>query len=332
MSNLFENAEREFLKLKGQLAAGRITSEQFDAALKDLIVEDAQGKFWMLGSDSGKWYVHDGQTWVEADPPELVESKSKVTAPPMTQPPPKPASKPSGKMRMLVGTAIGGLFTLLVGIAVTWGQGALRSALLGDGATPTRAIAFVTATPSIGRPIPSATIASTTTPIVIILTQPSPMPSLSITPLPTVSLPMPSETPTITFTPTALPATPTIVLPPGLFVTSLRIEPTEPRRGQIIVFYPTFLNTATGEQNPRWLVYIYRRDNLRASFGETAVLGTTIPVGASEQKSAANWRVSGLISCEDYVARVAWQDANKRSTPFNKADGSIYEFGFRVCP
>jgi len=298
------------------------------------MVEDAQGKFWMLGADSGKWYVHDGQTWVEAEPPELNQSKPKGMPPPTVQPPSKPASKPSGKLRMLIGTAIGGLFTLLVGLAVMWGQGALRSALLGNAATPTRSFAFVTATPSIALPTPfvPATLSPSMTPVIIVSIQPSPIPSRSETPLPTVSLPKPSETAPITFTPTPLPATPTIALPPGLYVTNFRIDPAEPRRGQAIVFYPTFLNTATGEQNPRWLVYIYRRDNLKSSFGETAVLGTTIPIGSSEQKSAANWKVSGLTNCEDYIARVAWQDANKRSTPFYKPDGSIFEFGFRVCP
>jgi hypothetical protein len=25
----------------------------------------------MLGPDSGKWYVHDGQNWVEAQPPDI---------------------------------------------------------------------------------------------------------------------------------------------------------------------------------------------------------------------------------------------------------------------
>jgi hypothetical protein len=49
-ANQFQQAEDEFLRLKGRLAAGRITREQFDAALKELIVQDAQGRCWMIGT------------------------------------------------------------------------------------------------------------------------------------------------------------------------------------------------------------------------------------------------------------------------------------------
>jgi len=55
----FKQAEERYLLLRGQLAAGRLTRDEFDAALKDLMVEDEQGRFWMLGADSGKWYVHE---------------------------------------------------------------------------------------------------------------------------------------------------------------------------------------------------------------------------------------------------------------------------------
>lgn len=64
----FQRAEDEFFKLKGQVAAGRITQAQFEEQLRALVVQDAQGRYWMLGADSGKWYVHDGTSWVERTP------------------------------------------------------------------------------------------------------------------------------------------------------------------------------------------------------------------------------------------------------------------------
>jgi Cohesin domain len=67
-SDAFKKAEDEYFRLKGRLSAGRMTQEQFEAALKDLMVQDAQGRYWMLGVDSGKWFVHNGQTWVEGQP------------------------------------------------------------------------------------------------------------------------------------------------------------------------------------------------------------------------------------------------------------------------
>ena len=67
-SDAFKQTEDQYFALKGRLAAGRITHEQFEAALKDLMIRDPQGRYWMLGVDSGKWFVHNGQTWVEGQP------------------------------------------------------------------------------------------------------------------------------------------------------------------------------------------------------------------------------------------------------------------------
>ncbi|MGB8647365.1 MAG: cohesin domain-containing protein [Anaerolineae bacterium] len=64
----FQHAEDEYLKLKGALSIGRITQEQYEAKLRELMVQDGQGRYWMIGRDNGKWYVHNGQAWVEAQP------------------------------------------------------------------------------------------------------------------------------------------------------------------------------------------------------------------------------------------------------------------------
>lgn len=64
----YKRAEDEYFKLKGQLSTGRITQEQFEAKLHDLMVQDGQGRYWMLGADTAKWYRHDGETWTEAQP------------------------------------------------------------------------------------------------------------------------------------------------------------------------------------------------------------------------------------------------------------------------
>lgn len=192
----FDNAEREFFKLKGQLAAGRITSEQFDRALKELIVEDVQGRFWMLGADSGKWYVHDGQSWVEANPPGVAQRESQIAPAPSPAPAPPPASKPQGarRSRAILGTVVGGLLTLVFGLAVTWGQGALRTAFLGTGTTPS--VVFITATPlpRINTPVPSPS------PVIVVVTA---------TPLPSTNTPTRTSTATPTRTNTLIASTPT---------------------------------------------------------------------------------------------------------------------------
>jgi len=126
-------------------------------------------------------------------------------------------------------------------------------------------------------------------------------------------------------------ATPTPTIAPGLYVTQLRTEPPVPRAGQEVGFYVTFLNTAGGTQNYRWLVYIYKADNLRTSFGETSAQATSIPVGSVEQKALGVWKV-GIGICGDFVARVAWLDANNKATTFNKPDGSLFELPMNTCP
>ena len=74
MNERFKKVEDDYYRLKGQLQAGRITREQFEAALKDLMIQDAQGRWWIIGVNDAKWYVNDGQQWVEQQPPEVTAS------------------------------------------------------------------------------------------------------------------------------------------------------------------------------------------------------------------------------------------------------------------
>lgn len=77
MEDRFQQVESEYFRLRGQFSTGRLTREQFENALRELMIADANGRYWMLGTDTGKWYVHDGGQWVEANPP----LKSAPTAP-----------------------------------------------------------------------------------------------------------------------------------------------------------------------------------------------------------------------------------------------------------
>ena len=129
--NQFQRAEDEYFVLKGQLATGRITPEQFQAAIKNLMVQDAQGRYWMLGPDTGKWYVHDGTTWVEAQPPTTEETIA---------PPAAPAEKPPRKSNTWLWLTIGGIAAVIVlGIVAVFfalSQGVVKTSLAAT-ATPT---------------------------------------------------------------------------------------------------------------------------------------------------------------------------------------------------
>ena len=65
----FPEVEREVAKLRQDLAAGRLTEEQFKARLRELMVQDEHGNWWMMGYETGEWYRHDGTDWVRADSP-----------------------------------------------------------------------------------------------------------------------------------------------------------------------------------------------------------------------------------------------------------------------
>ena len=65
----FARVEKEIADLRQELTAGRLTEEQFKARLREMMVEDTDGNWWMVGYETGEWYRHDGTDWVRADPP-----------------------------------------------------------------------------------------------------------------------------------------------------------------------------------------------------------------------------------------------------------------------
>jgi hypothetical protein len=65
----FEAVDRQFFTLKGKHASGLFSDEEYEAALKNLIIQDDEGRLWMIGAETGQWYYHDGQNWVAREPP-----------------------------------------------------------------------------------------------------------------------------------------------------------------------------------------------------------------------------------------------------------------------
>lgn len=68
MQNRFKAIEQEYLRLRRQFQSGHLTTDQFHKALRQLTIEDAEGRTWMLGAKSGEWYYYDGAEWIESDP------------------------------------------------------------------------------------------------------------------------------------------------------------------------------------------------------------------------------------------------------------------------
>jgi hypothetical protein len=64
----FRWCEQEYQRLRGELAARRISPQQYHETLKRLAVRDAQGRSWMLAPDTGQWLIYDGRAWVPGRP------------------------------------------------------------------------------------------------------------------------------------------------------------------------------------------------------------------------------------------------------------------------
>src|ERR1700694_4082842 len=98
----FRHAEDEYFKLRGQFDTGRLTQDQFDEKLRELMQQDEQGRYWMLGADSAKWYFYDGTKWVQGAPYQgaeipiapAQETGSYTPANPPASPPASPTTSP----------------------------------------------------------------------------------------------------------------------------------------------------------------------------------------------------------------------------------------------
>lgn len=76
MKKDFKNVKQRFEKLKGQFLQGGISRTEFIEELKKLRLKDEEGRFWMVGAKTGKWYYYDGRDWIQANPPSLQEGKA----------------------------------------------------------------------------------------------------------------------------------------------------------------------------------------------------------------------------------------------------------------
>jgi hypothetical protein len=68
MDNEFKQTEAVYQELREKYRKGEISRQEFLDEMKNLQVKDDEGRLWMIGSQSGKWYFLKGQEWVQAEP------------------------------------------------------------------------------------------------------------------------------------------------------------------------------------------------------------------------------------------------------------------------
>lgn len=73
--------ESRFFELKGKLAVGQITDDEFKREMENLRFQDQQGNWWMIGAQSGRWYYYDGSRWLLGQPNEPTGASNNGGAP-----------------------------------------------------------------------------------------------------------------------------------------------------------------------------------------------------------------------------------------------------------
>ncbi len=306
----FKQAEEQYNRLREQRDSGIITEDQFNAAVKRLIVQDPQGHTWVMG-DNGYWVMRESPGNV---PPPHDEAKpstgSTSTGPYMRPRVPGLAviiAAAAGLIVLVCLLGIGGLFLatnasfLKVGLAPT--------------PTPLQAPTLPPESPTIASDLPTVTALPTATTLHL--------PDFAVaTTVPNVLM----ATTTVDQSAGTTPA------PPGLYVTDIHMDPGAPARRQDIHFYPVFVNSTGSATNLRWKVLVYKTDNTKNSLGETAPTSSEIPTGQGEIRTVGAWRLVGGGGCENFIARVvAVDDKNRPKFTLNKPDGTVFEFTFSVC-
>lgn len=93
----FQEAERAYEDLRAQYSSGKLSNSDFENEVSKLKVQDADGRWWQIGVQSGDWYVHDGTKWSKATPPVRPSTPPPATPPPASEPPPVvPATSATG--------------------------------------------------------------------------------------------------------------------------------------------------------------------------------------------------------------------------------------------
>jgi hypothetical protein len=108
----FTIVEAEVDRLKQDLAAGRLTEAQFRARLRELMVQDEHGYWWMVHSETGQWYCHDGTNWTRANLPGR-----RIAAGTQAQHLPESTTYAKPKPRRLLGAIILPFCLLLTSVA-----------------------------------------------------------------------------------------------------------------------------------------------------------------------------------------------------------------------
>jgi len=185
MDERFKKVEDEYFVLRGRFESGRITRDQFQTALKNMMVQDAQGRYWTIAPDTGKWHVHDGQTWIEATPPMTDLARAPTSLPERDKKIKSAVPSSRGidpKWLFALGSVIAVCAILLLALSVAVNQGIVMI-----GSAPTASLAPTPLRASTGTPTPTPALAKSNVPgvnvSVVSMASPAPIAAKDFAPL-----------------------------------------------------------------------------------------------------------------------------------------------------
>lgn len=360
MQEQFRRVQEEYLRLREQFAAGFISAEEFDAALQNLQVEDGQGRVWMLGANTGRWYYASSPRWVEADPVQSANGEADAVQNAVSTHETSLAvvdgERQNGSRRALfahaavnawknptlvqtlgfgiLGVGVALLLAAILFFTVFSPQGLLlASADPNPTATrivPRAAVAVIPATA-----VPTLATATSTRRIETFRT---PLPATATPALvigPTSSDPVMTLIPSITPNPNpgrARPEESNSSVPPAVYVTNIRVFPNPPPKRFPVTFTVSFWNTNRESVPMNWRIILldpYQGGRTR-DYGESPFAGVTVPPGRTEYSitfSPVNSR-GPCVSLEVLAARR--QDDNSRVYLLSPG-GNPYAGYFTFC-
>ncbi len=74
LAKKFRDTEAQVRALRQQQKSGLITREQLQTELRQLMVLDDDGVWWMLGVETDTWYKYENNQWIAETPPALTEA------------------------------------------------------------------------------------------------------------------------------------------------------------------------------------------------------------------------------------------------------------------
>jgi len=76
MEKRVKEVEKAFAKLKLKFRRGKISRQRFIDGLEKLRLKDYEGRVWMIGARSSKWYYFDGEDWIQSEPTSITQTKT----------------------------------------------------------------------------------------------------------------------------------------------------------------------------------------------------------------------------------------------------------------